>query len=230
MNIRPIVSGVLACGLAVTLTACGRLSGRKVSAYVQGELDCTYKGQYSQEYLALAKGMTEEHARQQYEDNARTEAQRLLNYLDVHLPTDGVRERAAQLAKDIYASARYTVGEGAQLRGGDFSVEVTLSPIEVFHLIPEETYRQVWTEICQAHGTTPELAIASLSDTEYQALDEEYANRMLDAVEGVLPQLTYGREQRVTLRLQREGESYSLASDEWTALDDMVIDYTGSYL
>lgn len=229
MKARSILSWVLACGLAVTLTACGGLSEGEVSAYVQGELDCTYKGQYSQEYLDLVEGMTESYAQQQYEDNAQTEAQRLLSYLDVHSPTDQVNERAVQLVKDIYASARYTVGEGTKLQGGDFAVEVTLSPIELFHLIPEETYRQVWTEICQEHGTTPDLAIASLSDAEYQALDEEYANQMLDGVEAVLPQLTYGQEQSVTLRLQREGESYILASDDWTALDDMVIDYTGSY-
>ncbi|MDR3801363.1 MAG: hypothetical protein Q3X93_07420, partial [Bifidobacterium sp.] len=97
-------------------------------------------------------------AQQQYEDNAEAEAQRLLSYLEVVLPTDAVNERATQLVKDIYAKAKYTVGDGNKLQGGDFAVEVTLSPIELFHLIPDETYGQVWTQVCEDNGTTPDPA------------------------------------------------------------------------
>ncbi len=140
MKLRHLLAGGLACALAVTLTACGGLSGSDVTSYVQGELDCTYKGQYSQEYLDLVEGMTEEAAQQQYEDNAQAEAQRLLNYLEVYFPTDQVNQRATELVKDIYTNAKYTVGDGNKLQGGDFAVEVILSPIELFHLIPDETH------------------------------------------------------------------------------------------
>ena len=173
MKTRHLSAGILACALTLTLTACG-LSGADVTTYIQGELNCTYKGQYSQEYLDLVDGMTEEDAQQQYEDNAEAEAQRLLSYLEVVLPTDAVNERATQLVKDIYAKAKYTVGEGNKLQGGDFAVEVTLSPIELFHLIPDETYGQVWTQVCEGNGTTPDLA-STMSEEEYQVLDAEYA-------------------------------------------------------
>ena len=229
MKLRHLLAGGLACALAVTLTACGGLSGSDVTSYVQGELDCTYKGQYSQEYLDLVDGMTEEAAQQQYEDNAKAEAQRLLSYLEVVLPTDAVNERATQLVKDIYANAKYTVGDGNKLQGGDFAVEVTLSPIELFHLIPDETYSQVWTQVCENNGTTPDLA-ETLGEEEYQALDEQYANQMMDQVEEVLPQATYGQEQSVMLQLKLEGDYYSLVSSGWQTLDDMVIDYAGDYM
>ena len=222
------LSSALACALTLTLTACG-LSGGQVTAYVQGELDCTYKGQYSQENLDLVEGMTEETARQQYEDNAQAEAQRLLGYLEVFYPNDQVNDQAAQLVKDIYAQSRYTVGEGSRLQGGDYAVEVILSPIELFHLIPDETYGQVWTQACEDNGTTPDLA-STLSEASYQALDQEYALRMLEQVEQVLPQLTYGQEQSVMLQLKLEGDHYSLVSTGWHTLDDLVIDYTGDYL
>ena len=228
MKKRHLFAGILACALTLTLTACG-LSGADVTTYIQGELDCTYKGQYSQEYLDLVDGMTEEAAQQQYEDNAKAEAQRLLSYLEVVLPTDAVNERATQLVKDIYAKAQYTVGEGNKLQGGDFAVEVTLSPIELFHLIPDETYSQVWTKVCENNGTTPDLA-ETLGEEEYQALDEQYANQMMDQVEEVLPQAIYGQEQSVMLQLKLEGDYYSLVSSGWQTLDDMVIDYAGDYM
>ena len=228
MKTRHLSAGILACALTLTLTACG-LSGADVTTYIQGELDCTYKGQYSQEYLDLVDGMTEEDAQQQYEDNAEAEAQRLLSYLEVVLPTDAVNERATQLVKDIYAKAKYTVGDGKKLQGGDFAVEVTLSPIELFHLIPDETYGQVWTQVCEDNGTTPDEA-STMSEEEYQVLDAEYALRMMEKVEEILPKATYGREQSVMLQLKLEGDYYSLVSSGWQTLDDMVIDYTGDYL
>lgn len=229
MKTRHVFSGALACALALTLTACGGLSAGDVTAYVQGELDCTYKGQYSPEYLELVEGMTEETAQQQYEDNAQAEAQRLLSYLEVYYPNDQVNERAVQLVKDIYAKAQYTVGEGNKLQGGDFAVEVTLSPIELFHLIPDETYGEVWTQVCEDNGTTPDQA-STLSQEEFQPLDQEYALRMLDKVEEVLPQLTYGQDQPVMLQMKLDGDYYSLVSSGWQTLDDMVIDYAGDYL
>lgn len=229
MKKRLFLTGILACALAVTLTACGGLTGGDVTAYVQGELDCTYKGQYSQEYLDLVKGMTEEAAQQQYEDNAQAEAQRLLSYLEVYYPNDQVNERATQLVKDIYAHAKYTVGGGNKLQGGDFAVEVTLSPIELFHLIPDETYGQVWTQVCEDNGTTPDQA-STFSEEAFQPLDQEYALWMMDKVEAVLPQLTYGQDQPVMLQLKRDGDSYALVSNGWTTLDDMVIDYAGDYM
>lgn len=228
MKKRRLFAGILACALTLTLTACG-LSEADVTTYIQGELDCTYKGQYSQEYLDLVDGMTKEAAQQQYEDNAEAEAQRLLSYLEVVLPTDAVNERATQLVKDIYAKAKYTVGDGNKLQGGDFAVEVTLSPIELFHLIPNETYGQVWTQVCENNGTTPDLA-DTLGEEEYQALDEQYANQMMDQVEEVLPQATYGQEQSVMLQLKLDGDYYSLVSSGWKTLDDMVIDYAGDYM
>lgn len=229
MKTRHILAGALACALALTLTACGRLTESDVASYVQGELDCTYKGQYSQEYLDLVDGMTEETARQQYEDNAQAEAQRLLSYLEVYYPTDQVNERAIQLVKDLYANAKYTVGDGNKLQSGDFAVEVTLSPIELFHLIPDETYGQVWTQVCEDNDTTPDQA-STLSEQDFQPLDQEYALRMMDKVEEVLPQVTYGQDQSVMLQLKQDGDYYTLVSNGWTTLDDMVIDYTGDYM
>ena len=173
--------------------------------------------------------MTNEAAQQQYEDNAEAEAQRLLSYLEVVLPTDAVNERATQLVKDIYAKAKYTVGEGNKLQGGDFAVEVILSPIEVFHLIPDETYAEIWSQVCADNGTTPDEA-STLSEAAYQELDAEYALRMIEKVEQVLPQATYGQDQSVMLQLKLDGDYYSLVSSGWTTLDDMVLDYTGDYM
>ena len=228
MKLRRMIAGALACALLLLLAACG-LSEKDAAACVQGELDCLYQGAYSQEYQDLMKGMTEEDVRQRYEANIQDQAQILLNLLEVYIPTDAVNERAAQLVKDIYTHARYTVGDANKLKGGGFAVEVILFPIELFHLIPTETYGQVWTQVCEDNGTTPDQA-STLTPEALQPLDQEYALRMMDQVEAVLPQLTYGRGQPVMLHLKLENGMYSLVSSGVQTLDGMMIDYTGDYL
>lgn len=228
MKARSAMAAALVWVLLLLLTACGGALEQQAAAYIQWELDCTYKGRYPQEYLDQVEGMTQESARQQYEDNAQAEAQRLLEYLEVYAPDAQINQRAAQLVKDIYASARYTVGGGSLLSDGSFAVEVTLSPIELFHLLPRDICGQVWDQVCRDNGVDPERANA-LSQEAWQALDREYAAGMLDRVEALLPQLTYGQDQTVTLRLTRDGSFVSLDAGSWQALDDMVIDYTGAY-
>ena len=96
-------------------------------------------------------------------------------------------------------------------------------------LIPDETYAEIWSQVCADNGTTPDEA-STLSEAAYQELDAEYALRMIEKVEQVMPQATYGQDQSVMLQLKLDGDYYSLVSSGWTTLDDMVLDYTGDYM
>ena len=53
---------------------------------------------------------------------------------------------------------------------------------------------------------------------------------MMELVEALLPQLSYGDDQNVMLQMELEDDTYILVANSWTNLDDMIIDYTGSYL
>lgn len=116
--------------LLALLAACGSVA-RDATVYIQGELDATYLGQVSQEYLDVVEGMTEADAREKYEYNVQAESQYLLNYLGVELPTDGAYRRAEEVVGEIYSHAKYTVADAEMLKSGDIAAEVTISPIEI---------------------------------------------------------------------------------------------------
>ena len=138
----------LVLGAAVMLSACG-VSRVDATTFIQGELDTVYRGVYSEDYLNLVEDMTRADAEEKYQSNVSAEAEYLLYYfLGVEYPDDAVTAKAESLIKEIYSHAQYTVGEADKLQSGDFVVEVTLSPIEIMPLLPEESYSENWQAAC----------------------------------------------------------------------------------
>ena len=149
----------------------------------------------------------------------------------MELPTDAVTQRAQEVVDEIYSHAQYTVADAEQLSSGDIAVEVTVSPIEIIPLLTEDQMAAAWTsvkQVKQASGASDE-AIAAMSDEEYQVLDEQYANALLDQLEALIPQITYGQDQVIMLQMKEEDGYYSLVDSGMQKLDEVMIDYYGAY-
>ena len=232
---RRLLPALLCAAALLALSACGGVSRDDATTYIQGELDCTYKGIIDEAYVDLVDGMTQESAQEQYETNVTLEAERMLYVLDVdyyeeETAEEEVMTRAEELVKEIYSHAQYTVNQAEKLQSGDFAVEVVISPIELFHLLTADDYTNTWTEICNAAGIYDQEALNAVSEEEYRQMIAQYALEMMDLVESLLPQLSYGEDQNVMLQMKLEDNSYTLEASGWTRLADMIIDYTGAYL
>ena len=212
-----LAAGVLLLGL----TACGSSITDDATVYVQGLLDANYKGEISQDYIDVVEDMTQEQAQADHENNLEIEAGYLLSILAVELPTDAVTQRAQEIVDEIYSHAQYTVADAEQLSSGDIAVEVTVSPIEIIPLLTEDQMAAAWTSVKQASGAR--------SDEEYQVLDEQYANALLDQLEALIPQITYGQDQVIMLQMKEEDGYYSLVDSGMQKLDEVMIDYYSAY-
>ena len=96
-------------------------------------------------------------------------------------------------------------------------------------LIPQEFYAQTWENVKQQAGVSDDQ-VAVMSDEEYQQLDEQYAMALLDELEGLMGQLTYGTDQTILLQMKQDEEGYyTLVETGMQQLDEMIIDYTGAY-
>lgn len=225
---KKALAAAAAAALMLVLTACQNVA-KDATVYIQGELDATYLGKVSQDYIDVVEGMTEAAAKEKYDYNIEAEAQYLLSYLGVELPTDAVYARAEEVVGEIYSHAKYTVADAELMKSGDIAAEVTVSPIEIIPLIPEELYMDTWTAVKQEAGVTDE-EVALMSDEEYQTLDEQYAMVLLDELEGLIGQLTYGTDQSILLQMKEDEDGYySLVESGMQRLDEVMIDYTGAY-
>lgn len=220
-----IVAAAAALALMAALTGC-QSTTKDATVFVKGELDATYLGTYDQEYIDVVKDMTEKEAKEKYDYNVEQEADILMDFLSIDTPSDKVTDRAREVVSSIYSHAKYTVAEAEKLKSGDIAVEVTISPIEVLPLITDEYLQNTWFEVLEANGIETQEQL----DEQFEAMDEAYALTVLDELERLIDDLTYGEDQVVMLQMKKDNDGYySLVESGWQKLDEIMIDYYGSY-
>ena len=221
--LKRMVAGTLSLCLLGALTACGGgLTEKDAETYIKGHLDAYYLGTYAQEYIELVEDMTEDDAKEMHRDNVEWEAEYLLQeFMEVDYPTDEMAQRAEELIEEVYSKAQYKVGSGSKTKDGDFVVEVAVSPIEVMSLLTEEDFSSALEESGFNAAETEEAAAAA---------DAVYGMLMLDKLEELMPQLTYGEDQIIMLQLKADEDGYyTLVDSGIQKLDEVMIDYYGTY-
>ena len=224
------LAAALAGTMLLLLTACGGVTEEDVTVYIQGEMDACYLGQYNEDYMALMD-YTEEEAAEGYEWNVNAEADRLLYFMDVQYYDDDVMAAAEDLVRQIYAKSRYTVGTTTRLEDGNFTTEVLVEPIELMHLVTEEEIQDIFAQVCADAGYLDYDQINALSEEEYNQLEIAYAYQILALLESLLPEITYGAQQSTMIQMKLdEDNNYVMVGNNWTDMDDLIIDYAGTFL
>ena len=220
---KRLAAGAAAACLLVTLTACGGgITEKDAEVYVKGHLDAAYLGTHTKEYIDLVEDMTEDDIDEMHQNNITWEAEILLeDFFQVEYPTDEMTQRAKELIEKIYSKSKYTVGTGSKTKDGDFVVEVTVSPIEVMSLLTEDDFSSALEESGFNAAETEEAAAAA---------DAVYGMLMLDKLEELMPQLTYGEDQIIMLQLKPDDDGYyTLVETGIQKVDEVMIDYNGYY-
>lgn len=213
----------LALGLTLTLGACKKsgLSTFDAKAYVEGLLKETYLGEFDKNYMTLV-GITEEEAQATYENCLDVEAQFFCYFYDIEYPTEEQMSQIKDLYAHIYANAKFQVVSAAQQEDGSFSVKLSIEPINIVQLAEarfEDTMQPFYDKY-------PADVQQAMSDAEYEAMDQEYAQMILDLYESVMPEI--GNEEAQSLSVQIEkGEDgyYSLTDDDFNRIDSLIINY-----
>lgn len=219
---RALAAALSLC-LAGTLAACGGgLTEKDAETYVKGHLDAAYLGVYDKAYIDLVEDMTEADAKELHENNVSDEAELyLLDFLEVDYPTDEINDRAKEVMEKLYAKAKYTVGTGSKTKDGDFVVEVTVSPIDLYNLLTQDDF---FDALDQAGFDDAE------TEEELEAVDAVFGLLILDALEDKLGEVEYGEDQIIMLQLKKDNEGYyNLVEAGMQKVDEVMIDYSGAY-
>lgn len=189
---------------------------------MKGHLDAAYLGVYDKAYIDLVEDMTEDDARELHENNVADETEYyLLDFLEIDYPTDEIVERAEEVMEKIYAKSKYTVGTGSKTKDGDFVVEVTVSPLDLYNLLTDDDYFDALDQAGFDEAETEE---------EYEAVDAIYGPLILDLLEERLDSVTYGKDQIIMLQLKKDSEGYySLVDTGMQNVDQVILDYGGYY-
>ena len=217
------IAAALSLTLLGTLSACGDkgLTEQDAEIYVKGHLDAAYLGSYDKDYIDLVEDMTESDAKEMHEQNVSDEADILLTSLTIDEPSDELKQRAVDFVREVYSHSQYKVGSASKTKDGDFVIEVTVSPIEILPLLTDEAFMDALEESGYIEAETEE---------ELAAADIQLGMLLLDQLEELLPQLSYGKDQVIMLQLKPDDEGYYMLVDTgMQTLDACIIDYSGDY-
>ena len=222
-NWKRALAAALSLCLTGALAACGGgLTEKDAETYVKGHLDAAYLGVYDKAYIELVEDMTEADAKELHENNVSDEAELyLLDFLEVDYPTDEINDRAREVMEKLYAKSKYTVGTGSKTKDGDFVVEVTVSPIDLYNLLTQDDFFDALDEAGFDDAETEE---------ELEAVDAVFGLLILDTLEDKLDEVEYGEDQIIMLQLKKDDEGYyGLVEAGMQKVDEVMIDYSGAY-
>lgn len=222
---KRIASLALAAVMAVTVSACARrsagISEFDAKTYVDGLMRETYLGEFTPEYLELV-GIDEDEAQQTYEAGISNEVSFFINLYEIEYPEEELYEELTELYKEIYSHAKFEVNDAVKMDDGSFSVQVTVEPIDIVQLADTD-----WDKTISAfYEDYPLDAQYAMTTEEYQEMDREYAQIVLDLYKDKLDETGNMTARTVLVSVAREGGAYTINQDDFAKLDELIIDYT----
>ncbi len=213
---------LLALLLALSFSGCSIINsifGAKFDAagYVQGGLDCLYKGEFDQ-YMELTEA-TEEEAKQTYEEGLEAEADVFEQYIGAEgVITDASRAKIIELYKSIYAKSNYSVKLLSETNGV-YVVEVVIHPIDIF----TNCYDDATAYVDSFYEKDEAGEFDGLTDEEYS---DKYIQGLLDLYTAYVPEIGYNEAKTLTVQVKQDDSGlYTLSDEDMQNIDTWIIEY-----
>ena len=197
------VSLAMVVVMALTMLAGCGMKPDDAKAYVQATLDAGYKADYD-EYAKITDS-TKEDAQKLFDNNIDT----VTNSLGFGAlgATEETTEKYRELLKEIFAKAKYTVGDVKEKDGG-FEVVVNAEPMQIFSGVQDELVTKLQEKVAKS-GQPKEEEINQLAiDMLYDLLTEKLAS------------VTYGEPQSVTVHVTKDSNNvWNITESDLQAVD-----------
>ena len=190
--------------------------GFDAQAYIQGGLDVLYRGEVSEEYLALITDSRGE-CLEAYEDNVVSEAE---NFCSTFYVGENKEPDAAlvELYRDIFAKSRYEVAEAEKTAEG-YTVAVTVYPLDIFR----ESYEALDKF---DREFTQRFADGEFAEVAGDAIEREYLAGMLELLSARVDTAGYLEPVTVTVHLDKgRNGTYTVNPDDIALIHNNILPY-----
>ena len=210
------------------------ITAEEAKALVQGNLDELYLGKYDQSYLDLVS-ITAEEAEAGHLNNILAEAEYFCLYWGIVMPENDesfdtldttVKNEVIDLITEIYTHSKYTVADAVAQEDGSYTVDVTVSPIDVVARASEAYDSGTYEPLNTFNAKYTSEVVAELTQSEYEAYSIEYANVILDLVQAQMGDAGYEADQVITMTISKDADgAFSGDEDTWYDIDALIISY-----
>ena len=201
-----------------SLSACA--SEDDIQLLVQGNLDEIYLGKVSEEYMELT-GSNSAACLESYEQGIQAESKFFCLLYSVENPTESVMDDIAEMYREIYSYAKYTVSAPERLSDGSFSVKVKVYPIDIFKRVESN-----WDKGLEDFYSKYEYAdVDAMSEEEYAAFDADWTYSIIDNVYSNIPSLGYLKGESIAVQVQKIDGFWTVSEEDFAKIDEQIIYY-----
>lgn len=220
---------LLALTICLGLTACGEEgSGTKsftahdAEVYVDGLLKENYLGQAEESYLELT-GIHADDVETLYDSALGMDVEYFFYMYDIDHPTDELREEVKDMYREIYQYTKYEIVSATEQEDGSFSVKLTVYPIDIAQTV-SEAMNDATKNFYEKY---PQDKINTMKDSEFEKVDQEWAELILNLYKDALPEIGNMTEKSIVVQVEENSDHlYTINSDDFARLDALIIDYT----
>ena len=205
---------------AVLLTGCGGVDSSFSADYVAAIMDASYKGDF-EHYLSMTDS-SEESAEEIYDSTVSYFAESIAYYCEVY--TDDISEEIyaeyITFAEELLSKAKYTVSSSESGKDSCY-VTVSVKPQNLLEQIEDDI-----EECVDDYNTALEaIGFETMTDEEYQELEDSYAESVLEALKENAANLEYKDNVDYTIEIIIDDEGYYAPANEdaWNTIDDYVM-------
>ena len=208
----------LACAAAMALPFAGcNNAATTYTNYVRSVLDCTYYNEQT-EYMELTDSTAEE-AQAVYDDEVE-----YMNHIIMYRYSvveeelnGGIITAYSDLSRQILKKAKYTV-EPAVRSGTTYHVTVTVEPMDYLDLGYDEIEEKYENDF-DARFQEAE------SDTAITALENEWAEYVLETMKSHLDDITYKEAVSTIVEITTDDDgNFGISDKDWLDIDDLILD------
>lgn len=223
---------LLTTGLCLGLAGCGgveEVEGRSFTThdaevYIDGLLKENFLGEADPEYLELT-GIHADDVERVYDSALEMDVNYFFSLYDIDHPSDELREEVKELYQKIYEHTKYEIVSAAQQEDGSFSVKVDMYPIDIVQTVSEATD----TALADFYEEYPVERINAMGDEEFEAVDQEWSRLIVDLYQESLKEIGNMTVRSLSVLVEENSEGhYTLKSEDFTRLSELVIDYTNA--
>lgn len=193
--------------LVIGVTGCGAKFDAK--AYVQGNLDASFKNEISDDFAKLTDG-----GRESIEKNYAESIEELTStYKSAGCPEE-LLEDYMTVTKDLLKACKYTVGDAVKDDKGNYTVPVEIEPISLMSEAMNEEAQTFLMELVAEQGE-------AMDET---AIMNEYFSFLLEKLQGIAANPVYGDATTIEVHVVKLNDNiYEMPMADQNALSAAVL-------
>lgn len=190
---------------------------------VEQEIRASFFGEHNQEFLSKV-GRSLEESKRWHSNTIWMETGNVLAQIWSEYPDVDTQALVTEVLGQMFQKLAYRVDSAVEDgETGDIILKILVAPMGAVSFATEDFVQEYFYQVIES------VDVLALTMEEYVYYDNLASQGLLVKILENTREMTYGKEQELSLRLVKAEDGYQMDEEDWYQIRHYSIDYTGHY-